>query len=216
MQQANGPPEREGRLAFRERVLRFRFEPLYLVGAGVNPSRLRPGSGFGLGFGAFLASFLPLSLLPMQASLPQLGIHGKGNSIAAIDSAASKPWRKAKSAARLGHSKGFSRNRLFRDRRLHILLLRVGCRRGCSEVLRQPIDPAFAHVGRAKGIAGEVAWNRIGKELGRNAVVEQGTEQFIRVCNRNARVACVVENERGRLDVFGEGDGRRLLTERLK
>jgi hypothetical protein len=37
----------------------------YLGEAGVNPSRLRPGSGFGLGFGAFLVSFLPLSLFPM-------------------------------------------------------------------------------------------------------------------------------------------------------
>ena len=53
------------------------FVPLYFVGAGVNPSRLRPGSGFGLGFGAFLASFLPLSLLPMQVSLPQLGGHAE-------------------------------------------------------------------------------------------------------------------------------------------
>jgi hypothetical protein len=39
--------------------------PIYLGGAGVNISRLL-GSGFGLGFGAFFASFLPLSLLPMQ------------------------------------------------------------------------------------------------------------------------------------------------------
>ena len=34
----------------------------------MNPSRLRPGSGLGLGFGAFLTSFLPLSLLPMPPS----------------------------------------------------------------------------------------------------------------------------------------------------
>ena len=45
--------------------------PLYFGGAGVNPSRLRPGSGFGLGLGAFFASFLPLSLLPMRASMTQ-------------------------------------------------------------------------------------------------------------------------------------------------
>jgi len=32
--------------------------------AGENPSRLRPGSGFGFGLGAFLTSFLPLSLFP--------------------------------------------------------------------------------------------------------------------------------------------------------
>jgi hypothetical protein len=30
------------------------------------------GSGFGLGFGAFLASFLPLSLFPMHASMTQM------------------------------------------------------------------------------------------------------------------------------------------------
>jgi hypothetical protein len=42
----------------------------YFGGAGVNPSRLWPGSGFGFGLGAFLASFLPLSLLPMSASVP--------------------------------------------------------------------------------------------------------------------------------------------------
>jgi len=33
----------------------------YFGGAGVNISRFWPGSGFGLGFGAFLTSFLPLS-----------------------------------------------------------------------------------------------------------------------------------------------------------
>jgi hypothetical protein len=37
----------------------------YFDGGGVNTSRL-VGSGFGFGFGAFFASFLPLSLLPMQ------------------------------------------------------------------------------------------------------------------------------------------------------
>ena len=35
-------------------------------GAGVNPSRLWAGSGLGFGLGAFLTSFLPLSLLPME------------------------------------------------------------------------------------------------------------------------------------------------------
>ncbi len=49
----------------------------YFGGAGMNPSRLRPGSGFGLGFGAFFASFLPLSLLPMDASVPQEARGGK-------------------------------------------------------------------------------------------------------------------------------------------
>jgi len=34
-------------------------------------SRLVAGSGLGFGLGAFLASFLPLSLLPMAASVPQ-------------------------------------------------------------------------------------------------------------------------------------------------
>jgi len=41
-------------------------------GGGVKISRLRPGSGFGFGLGAFFASRLPLSLFPMQASMPQL------------------------------------------------------------------------------------------------------------------------------------------------
>jgi hypothetical protein len=50
----------------------------YLGGAGVNPSRLRPGSGLGLGFGAFLTSFLPLSLLPMARSVTQKGRGAKG------------------------------------------------------------------------------------------------------------------------------------------
>jgi hypothetical protein len=45
----------------------------YFGGAGgVKISRFRPGSGFGFGFGAFFTSFLPLSLLPMQASMTQL------------------------------------------------------------------------------------------------------------------------------------------------
>jgi hypothetical protein len=47
----------------------------------MNPSRLRPGSGLGLGFGAFFASFLPLSLLPMDASVPQMGGGGKAKSL---------------------------------------------------------------------------------------------------------------------------------------
>jgi hypothetical protein len=50
----------------------------YLGGAGAKVSRLRPGSGFGLGLGAFLTSFLPLSLLPMGRSVTQKGLGGKG------------------------------------------------------------------------------------------------------------------------------------------
>jgi hypothetical protein len=38
---------------------------------------LRPGSGLGLGFGAFLTSFLPLSLLPMATSMTQKASRGK-------------------------------------------------------------------------------------------------------------------------------------------
>jgi hypothetical protein len=34
-------------------------------------SCLRPGSGFGFGFGAFLVSRLPVSLFPMAAVLPE-------------------------------------------------------------------------------------------------------------------------------------------------
>ena len=44
----------------------------YFGGAGVNNSRLCAGSGLGFGLGAFLTSFLPLSLLPMVASVPQM------------------------------------------------------------------------------------------------------------------------------------------------
>lgn len=53
------------------------LEAPYFGGAGVNPSRLWPGSGLGLGLGAFLTSFLPLSLLPMSRSLTQKGRAGK-------------------------------------------------------------------------------------------------------------------------------------------
>lgn len=75
-----GPPRT--RRAFSAPARRIRVEPsrkrasrcrAYLGGAGVNPSRLRPGSGLGLGFGAFLTSFLPLSLLPMPRSVTQKG-----------------------------------------------------------------------------------------------------------------------------------------------
>lgn len=45
-------------------------------GAGVKISR-RLGSGFGLGFGAFLVSLRPLSLFPMKRSVPQNGAAGK-------------------------------------------------------------------------------------------------------------------------------------------
>jgi hypothetical protein len=38
----------------------------------VSSPRLRPGSGFGLGFGAFLTSFLPLSLLPMGPNITRI------------------------------------------------------------------------------------------------------------------------------------------------
>ncbi|MDE3188842.1 MAG: hypothetical protein KGM96_15120 [Acidobacteriota bacterium] len=50
----------------------------YFGGGGVKISRLPDGSGFGLGFGAFFASFLPLSLLPMRESMTQKGLLGKG------------------------------------------------------------------------------------------------------------------------------------------
>lgn len=47
-------------------------------GAGVKTSRLCAGSGLGFGLGAFLTSFLPLSLLPMGRSVTQKGVAGKG------------------------------------------------------------------------------------------------------------------------------------------
>ncbi len=65
-----------GGRAFLHRVARRRgrwIGAYFGGGAGMNPSRLRPGSGFGLGLGAFFTSFLPLSLLPMIASVPQMG-----------------------------------------------------------------------------------------------------------------------------------------------
>ena len=49
----------------------------YFDGGGVKISRLPEGSGFGLGFGAFFASFLPLSLLPMRDSMTQKGLFGQ-------------------------------------------------------------------------------------------------------------------------------------------
>jgi hypothetical protein len=51
--------------------------PYFGGGGAVKISRLRPGSGFGFGLGAFLVSFLPLSLFPMQASMTQKAVHGK-------------------------------------------------------------------------------------------------------------------------------------------
>ena len=49
-----------------------RLNRLYFCGGGGEKiSRLRPGSGFGFGLGAFLTSFLPLSLFPMYASMTQ-------------------------------------------------------------------------------------------------------------------------------------------------
>jgi hypothetical protein len=80
---ANGLPEagrwrkeipRQGRhfLVCARRSVR-RAVQSYFGGAGVNPSRLCAGSGLGFGLGAFLTSFLPLSLLPMDASVPQKG-----------------------------------------------------------------------------------------------------------------------------------------------
>jgi hypothetical protein len=51
----------------------------YLGGCGVKISRLL-GSGFGLGFGAFLTSFLPLSLLPMTKIMTQTRATGKSKS----------------------------------------------------------------------------------------------------------------------------------------
>ena len=53
----------------------------YFGGAGVKTSRLCAGSGLGFGLGAFLVSFLPLSLLPMAASVPQKGGLGEGKNI---------------------------------------------------------------------------------------------------------------------------------------
>jgi hypothetical protein len=48
---------------------REEISPAYFGGGGVKISRLL-GSGFGLGLGAFFASLRPLSLLPMDDSLP--------------------------------------------------------------------------------------------------------------------------------------------------
>jgi hypothetical protein len=70
---------------FRERDLRLRLMPRYFGGAGVNTSRFWLGSGLGLGFGAFFASLRPLSLLPMNASLPQFATYAKGKLIAAME-----------------------------------------------------------------------------------------------------------------------------------
>jgi hypothetical protein len=58
-------------------TLRRRRRQSYFGGAGVKPSRLWLGSGLGLGLGAFLTSFLPLSLLPMRVSVPQKSGFGK-------------------------------------------------------------------------------------------------------------------------------------------
>jgi hypothetical protein len=51
-------------------AVRRSLQLTYFGGAGVKTSRLL-GSGFGLGFGAFLVSFRPLSLLPMTESMTQ-------------------------------------------------------------------------------------------------------------------------------------------------
>ena len=50
--------------------------PYFGGGAGVKISRRFAGSGLGLGLGAFLTSFLPLSLFPMGRSLTQKGRGG--------------------------------------------------------------------------------------------------------------------------------------------
>src|ERR1700692_4696141 len=57
----------------RRRAARLRAALLrnYFGGAGGNTSGLRPGPGLGFGFGAFLTSFLPLSLFPMRPSMTQ-------------------------------------------------------------------------------------------------------------------------------------------------
>jgi hypothetical protein len=53
--------------------MNFTFLSLaYFAGGGVKISRLRPGSGFGFGLGAFFTSFLPLSLFPMRLSMTQM------------------------------------------------------------------------------------------------------------------------------------------------
>ena len=57
------------------------LRPAYFGGVGVNPSRLRPGSGLGLGLGAFFVSFLPLSLLPMGVSVTQEGRAREGKKL---------------------------------------------------------------------------------------------------------------------------------------
>jgi hypothetical protein len=64
---------------------------------------LRPGSGFGLGFGAFLTSFLPLSLLPIVSSVTQMERKEKTKT----DTRASMGWYIAhtlQSAYRFGRS----------------------------------------------------------------------------------------------------------------
>jgi len=61
------PPARNAATVWIERLRRLYF----CGGDGEKISRLRPGSTFGFGLGAFLTSFLPLSLFPMYASMTQ-------------------------------------------------------------------------------------------------------------------------------------------------
>jgi len=70
---------RQAALRNRQQVARVYFGA---AGAGVNTSRFRPGSGFGLGLGAFFCSFLPLSLFPMRASMTQLTAREKAQRMA--------------------------------------------------------------------------------------------------------------------------------------
>jgi TRAP-type mannitol/chloroaromatic compound transport system substrate-binding protein len=68
---------------------------------------LRPGSGLGLGFGAFLASFLPLSLLPMGPSVPQVGGWGKAKRLNATeDSLLKEAKMRLRGLWRLGEGDG--------------------------------------------------------------------------------------------------------------
>jgi hypothetical protein len=80
MPQMKCPPRGEGISAFAIEALQVLLRDCYFGGAGVKISR-RAGSGFGLGFGAFLASFLPLSLLPMVKSMTQTAARGKSKSL---------------------------------------------------------------------------------------------------------------------------------------
>ena len=69
------------------------------------------------------------------------------------------------------------------------------------KMLVQPDKPALVDVAHARRIRREVAGDRVGDELGLDAVIAQGVEEPVRLRHRHPRVPGGAQDQRGCADL---------------